>query len=175
MLVAQLLGQLALLTLELRELGLLLLDVGVRQHGGEGIEPTALFAERLELAVERLLLKTFGLRLRHRAIEIGQLLDDDVLPVLERDRVVLLAITLQRSFGRFNLAALLRQPIAEPVAGFLRSHELVLEILIDVVLRDRVDDPRREIRVGELVLHVHEPAVSNRRHGQIVEEPIDRP
>ena len=76
-----------------------------------------LAAERLQLAVQRLLLEALGLRLRHRRVQVRELLHDDVLAVLERDRVVLLAILLQRRFGRFDLLALLAEPLAEPVAA----------------------------------------------------------
>ena len=51
-----------------------------------------------------------------------------------------------------DLASLLGKPLAEPVARFLRGRELVLEVLIDVVLRDRVDRSRRERRIGRRYL-----------------------
>ena len=102
--------------------------------------------------VQRLLLKAFGLRLRDRRVQIRELLHDDVLMVLQRDRVVLLAIPLQGRFGGFDLASLFAEPVAEPVAGLLGGHELVLEILLDVVLRDRIDHAHRQLRIGEPVI-----------------------
>ena len=71
--------------------------------------------DRSQLPVHRFLQQAIGLRLGHRAVEVRQLLDDDVLAIFDRQRVVLLAILLQRGFGRFDLLPLLRELLIQPL------------------------------------------------------------
>ena len=98
-----------------------------------------------------------------------ELLDDDVLPILERDRVVLLAILLQRGFGSLDLLALLAQLLAPAsrVASF-EAENLKSRFCCDVVLRQRVGERRGERRVRQLELHVHQPAVADRGDGEVL-------
>ena len=108
----ELLGELCLLTLQLGDLPLLLLDERVREDGRERVEGVAIVLQPAKLVVRRFLLDAFGLRPRHRRVQIRQLLDDDVLLVFERDGVGLLAVALQGLLARFNLFALFAQPLA---------------------------------------------------------------
>ena len=90
-----------------------------------------------------------------------------------------------RRSARGTAAAWLRPPRPACAARASRSpsqslasfdaDELVLEVLLDVVLRQRVDDAGRERRVRRAELHVHQPAVADRRDGQVREERVDRP
>ena len=59
---AELVGQLRLLPLQVRQLALLLLDEGVRQDRRERVERRPIVLQRRELVVQRLLLDPLGLR-----------------------------------------------------------------------------------------------------------------
>ena len=123
--------------------------------------------------MHRLLDQPLGFGARHRRVEIRELLHGDVVAVDERDRLVLLPVALQPGFGRLDFLALLGEPRAQPVARLLRRREPVLEVLLDIVLRERVDDGGRERRVGKPELDIHQPAVADGRDRQPRREGID--
>jgi hypothetical protein len=104
---------------QLRELRLLLLNEAVAQDRREGVERGRIAFDAAQLLVHRLLLDPLRLRLGHRGIQVGQLLDDDVLAILERDGVVLLAIGLELRFGGLDFLALLGELAIEPVVRLL--------------------------------------------------------
>ena len=89
----------------------------------------------------------------------------DVLALFQGHRVGLPAVALQRLLAGVDLLALLGQPLPEPVGGFLRRHELELEVLFDVPLGQQVDHVRGERGIGRLELDVHEAAVCVRGRG----------
>ena len=92
----------------------------------------------------------------------------------ERDGVVLLAVALQRLLARLDLLALLGQLLPEPVGRLLRRQELELEVLLDVRLRERVGDRRRQRGSGELNFTSTSRLLRIGRHRQAFQEPVDR-
>ena len=113
------------------------------------------------------------LALRHGRVQVGQALDDDVLPLLERDRVGLLAVRLQRLLARFELRSLLRELLREEVGRLFGRRRRELDVLPDVGLAERVRDLRRQHGIGRAIGHVHQPAVADGFDVQVREEPID--
>src|SRR5690606_36993304 len=94
MFVAQFLAELCLFTLKTRNLGLLLLDEGIRENGGERVERRWVLLACAQLVVERFLLDALGLGSGNGRVQVRQLLNNDVLAVFERDGVVLFPIAL---------------------------------------------------------------------------------
>ena len=164
-----------LLALKIGQLPLLLLDERVRNDRRKSIQRRTIALELKNLVVGGFLLDPLGFCSRDCGIQVGQLLDDNVLLFLQRNRIGLLAVALHRLLARLDLPALLGQPFPEPVGRFLRRQELELEILVDVRPGKRVGDPRRKRGIGRLEPDVHEPAVADGRHRQIVQETIDCP
>ncbi len=172
---AQLLGLLRALPLQVRELGFLLLDELVRQNRRERVERRRVALDRRrQLPVHRFLQQAVGLGLGHRAVEIGQLLHHDVLAICDRQRVGLLAVVLQRGFGRFDLRALLLELLGEPCGRVARRRKAELEVLLDVGLGDPVGDLRRDHGILRPEAHLDQPAVANRRDVEPIEEVADR-
>ena len=130
---AVLVGELRLLALQIAELALQLLDVLVAEHRRERVDRRRAL-DGLQLVVERFLLDARRLRLRHRAVQVGEPLDDDVLAILDGDGVVRLLEVLERGLALLDLLALLGQLLAEPVGRVLRGGERELEVLLDVRL-----------------------------------------
>ena len=98
----------------------------------------------LHLIVERLLLHPVGLRLGDGIVELIEARDDDVLAVLERERVLVFAILRHRPLAAFDLLLLLDQLLREPLEA--RDHVLApqLEVLLHVLFGERVDGARGE-------------------------------
>ncbi len=167
---AVLLRQLRLLTLQIGELALQLLDVLVTQHGGQCVDRRCAL-HRLQLVVERLLLDPHGLGLGDGPVQIREPLHDDVLAVLDRDRVVRLLVALERRLALLDLAPLLGQPLAQPVGGVLRGGEPGFEVLLDVGLREPVGHVGRELRLRRRDPQLDDPAVA---HGHDVQRPEDQ-
>ena len=71
-----------------------------------------------------------------------QFLDDDVLPVFERERVLVLAIFREEPLARLNDLLLLGHFLREPLQRLLGVLQAELEVLLDVLFREDVDRPR---------------------------------
>jgi hypothetical protein len=112
-------------------------------------------------------------RARHGRVQVRQFLHHDVLPLLERDGIVLLAVFLKRALAHFHCLALLGQTQPEPVGGVLRGGELELEVLLDVGARQPVGDLGGDFGVRRRVGDLDEAAVANRRDGEIRQKAVD--
>ena len=133
------------------------------------------FSSARSCVVHRLLLDPLGLRPRHRGVQVGQLLHDDVLRG-PRARSRRSARGTAAASPRPPRPACAARPSRSPSQSLrvLRRRELELEVLLDVGLRERVGDVRRQRRIGRAELHVHEPAVADRRDRQVAQERVDR-
>ena len=154
-----------LLTLQIAQVALQLLDVVVAEHRRERVDRVAVL-NRPQLVVERLLFDARRLGLGGGAVEIGQPLHDDVLSVLDGDGVVLLLVALQLGLARLDLLPLLGQLLLEPVGGVLRGGEAILEVLLDVGPRVRVGQVGRQLRIRGRHADVDQPAVADGRDAE---------
>ena len=126
---------------------------GVRLNRRERVERSAaLRLELPELLDTRLPSATRSVRAAVTAVvELLQLLDDDVLPLLEGAGILLLAVLLQRAFRALTS----RRSSASRSFSHSEASRLpwrsVLQVLIDVRLREPVRHPRRKLGSGDLV------------------------
>jgi hypothetical protein len=125
------------------------------------------------LVVHRLLLQAIGFGLGHRRIQVRELLDGDVLLVLQRHGVRLLAVALQRLLAGLHGLSLFVDLLAEEGGRFPGRQEPDLEVLLDVGLRQRVGGGHGELWVGRGVLDVHEARVADGRDPEAAEERVD--
>src|SRR5207344_1572870 len=94
------------------------------QNGGEALDGPSSILQRLQLVVQRLFADAVGLGAGDRGAEVRELLDDDVLAVLQRDRVLMLDVSLQGRLARLQLVSGLGEARVEPVEGFARRGKL---------------------------------------------------
>ena len=133
---AELLRQLRALPLELRQLGLLLLDeYGLESTVGRLSTHAGILQRRSSPGCTPLPSGFSPCGSRERRVQVGEPLHDDVLPLLERHRAGALAVRLQRLLARFELRPLLAELLGEEVGGFLRRGRAQLDALPDVVVR----------------------------------------
>ncbi len=163
MLVAIAAGQLHLLLLQLGQpaLGGLNLDVLHRDRQRVGRHRAA-DEQWLDLAVLRLFLDARHLRFRDGVVERVEARDHDVLLVVERHRVLLVAIVRERAFALFHLGLLVRELLAEPLQHVFRGRQLRLKILVDVLVHQCVGRQGGERRVDRVEGDVHEAAAAHR-------------
>ena len=111
--VAVLLRGLRLRLLQLREFRLELLDWRVlnRDRQGVGRHDRTWHEKRLDLVVLRLFLHALELRLRVGVVQLVETRTDDVLLVVERHRVLFVAVLRQRAPALFHLGLLIREPL----------------------------------------------------------------
>lgn len=83
-------------------------------------------------------------------------------------------VPLECLLAVFELLALHRQLLAEPVRCFLRGEELVLEVLIDVLLRKLVGHGGSPCRVRRREPQVHQAAIADGRDHERFQERVDR-
>jgi hypothetical protein len=115
MTLAKLVGKLRVLPLKRRQLGLELLDEHIRENRRERIERASRVLNTAELVIKRFFFDARRPRSRDRGVHIGQPLHDDVLSIFERNCVVVFAILLERQLARFELLALFRHAVGQPV------------------------------------------------------------
>ena len=173
--IAVALRQRRLLALQIRDVGLQLLDVFVGDDGRIGLERAGPFSGS-QLVVERFLVDPLGLGLRERGVQVGQPLHHDVRGAVgHRHRAVLLLERLERRLAHLEGLALLGQAIAEEVGGVLRRVEPELHVLLDVRLGHGVGGRGGELRIGRGVADFDDAAVLDRHNRQPAEKLIDAP
>ena len=142
MLVAVPLFEPHLVTLQLADARLELLDEGVRRDGGEAF--AILGGEHL--VVEGFLLDARHPRARRGVVHLVQPRHDDVLAILERQRVLVLAVLGQHPLARLHDVLLLGDFFRQPLQRLVGVRQPELEVLVDVFLREHVHRARREGR-----------------------------
>ena len=126
-----------------------------------------------DLVVQNFLLSLPRLRADDVVIQLVQPRQDDVLLVVERHRILLVAIIGQRGLGCLNLFLLGRQLLSEPLQHVVRGLKLELEVLGDVLLRQRVGGQRRKLRIGGLERHVDQTRATRGLDDEARDEGVD--
>ena len=170
--IAVLVRELGFLPLQVADLALQLLDVIVRHHRRHRLDCRRAL-HGLDLVVFRFLLDAGHLRLRGRAVQVGETLHHDVLAVFNRNRIVLLLVPLERRLALLHLLALIGQAIAQPVGRDFRGREPILGVLLDVGLRVRVGHVGRQHGIGRGEANLDQPAVADRRDRQRPQHLVD--
>ena len=161
MLVAVPLGELGLLPLQHAQLRPEPLDRGVLRDHRQRIRRGAR-RQRRDLLVNGLPLHARRLGFRRRVVQLVQPRQDDVLLVVERQRVLLVAVLRERPVVRFDFVLLRALLPLQPVEHVLRRLLLDREVLVDVFRRERVDRHRGEFRIHRDERDVHESAAAYR-------------
>ena len=178
MLFAVPLRQLDLLVLKLEQLALEALDLRVLRDQRDRVHRDRVQPdgghERLDLAVLRLLLHARHLRLGDGVVQLVQPREHDVLLVVERQGVLLVAILRERPLAFLDLRLLVGELLFEPGQHVLAGLELDLQVLVDVLLHQRVGGLRRELRIDRIKRHVHQPAAAHRVHAHAADERADQ-
>ena len=146
----------------------------VRKDRRERVERRAIIGHRPEPIVAGLFGNPLVLGGCHRAVQVCQLLHNDVLPILERNGIVVFAETLDRHLARLHLFTLLRELLSQPVGRIFRRVKTQLHVLLNVLAGELVDDSGRKHRVRRPVHHVDKTAVFDRRNDQAAKERVDR-
>ncbi len=88
---------------------------------------------------------------RHRVVvQLVQPRADEILLVVQRQRVLALAILRHRAIAVLHFLQLLDELLVEPIDHVLRAAELDLEVRVDVLVDERVRGCRCELRVRRL-------------------------
>ena len=119
-------------------------------------------ANGAELLVDRLLLRPPGPRHHHVVVQLVQPDDDKILLLVEGHGILPLAIVGEAAFAFFHFALLLFQLPVEPLDHVLGRLELDLEILVHVLVDQRVRRCLRKFRVGRVEQHVDQLAAGDR-------------
>jgi hypothetical protein len=158
-----------LLALQLDHLGLAILDRRVLRDHGDRVGRRA-GRDRLHLVVERLFLHPRRARLGRRVVQLIEARQDDVLLVVERQRVLLLAILRQRLFAFLDPLLLVLELLVEPVEHPLRRAKLDFEVLAHVLVDQRVHRFGRELRILGGEGDVHQMAAAHRLDADAADE-----
>ena len=131
---------------------------------------------RPDLVVEDFFLRL--LRLRAASTSSFSLFSrdsDDVLLVVERERVLLVAVLGQRALALLRpCSAACSSSLLEPVEHVLGRLQLDGEVLLDVLVDQRVDGLRRERRIARRERHVDEMAARDRADADAADERVDQ-
>ena len=122
----------------------------------------------LHLVVERLLLRQRGPRLGDGVVQRVEPRHHDVLAVLERQRVLLLAIGGHGALGRFHAAALPLELLIQPGDAARQVGAARLGVPLHVVARQLVGGAGGQLRAGRHEPDVHQAAALDRigRHAR---------
>ena len=112
--------------------------------------------------------------LRRRVVQLVEAREDDVLLVVERERVFLLAILGQRPLALLDALLLGRELVAEPVEHALRRPQLDLEVLADVLVDQRVHRVGGELRILGDERDVDQMAAADRLDADPADEGADQ-
>ena len=146
----------------------------VRKDRRERVERRAIIGHRPEPIVAGLFGNPLVLGGCHRAVQVCQLLDDDVLPILERHGIVVFAEALDRQLADLHLFTLLRELLSQPVGCIFRRVKTQLDVLLNVLVGKLIDDGRGKHRIRRSVHHVDQTAVFDRDNDQAAKECVDR-
>ncbi len=144
-----------------RHLGLRRPHVRVLRDDRNGVEVLAR-RERAKLVVHRLLLRFPRSRQHDVVVQLVEPHEDDVLPFVERQRVLALAVVGERPLAFLGLLLLPFELFVEPVDHVLRRLLLQREVLLDVFVDERVGRELRELRIHRVERDVHELAARDR-------------
>ena len=141
-----------------------------------GIESGCGFRSKaLEAPIERFLLRAVGSGARRRFVQLIQPRDDDVLAILERERVLILAILRHGALAGLDDRLLARQLLREPLEAALHVLPAQLEVLLHVLFGQRVGRVGRQRRVGRDEHDIDETAGADRLHRDPRHEVADLP
>ncbi len=149
-------GQPRLLGHELVQPRLGLDHTQVGRDDREAVCRVALRVDRFQLVVTAFLLQARRTRAGRRLVQRVQTRDDDVLPILERERVLLLAVARHRLLRFGDLLFLFDDLVGQPHEVLVDRVEPQVDVLLRVLLGERRGRQRGELRVRRYVDDRHD-------------------
>ncbi len=119
-----------------------------------------------DLIEEDFFLRLLRLRAHHVVVQLVEPGEDDVLLVVERQGVLPVAVVGEAALAFLDLGLLLVHLLLEPVDHVLRALKLDGEVLVDVLVHQRVDREGGELRVERGERDIHEPAAGHGDHSR---------
>ena len=144
---AQLFGQTGFFAAQTRQGELLLLNDLVPQDFGKASLRIGIAPRRLQVQVARFAREPRHRRFGRRRVQVLQLPDDDGLPILDGRRAVLLPVALEQPLARFQRLPLFRHSLLQPTRRVPGGGEAEFHVPLDMKLRQRIDDGRRQLRL----------------------------
>ena len=140
---------------------------GLKTGAGELAETRHLAEVRPKhLAVDRFLVEPLDLRLRVGRIDVGELVDDRALLVVEEQEALLLAVLLEVLLLPLDVLAELGDRFAEELRGLLGRLVAGLDGEADELFDQGVDDVGGERGVRRDVADIDEPGLGDRDDAQ---------
>ena len=154
-------GRSPLFALKRREFSFQALNEAIPENRRKRIEGNATGLYGDELPIQSFLVESLGSRGCDRGVELRELLHDDVLAIVQRNRITPFTILLQGAFAARHFPSELGQPLVQPPGGFATPLAASLDVLIDIGLREPVRDPRRKLGIRRPERHIDDTALAH--------------